>query len=90
VKQKKKKRSANHYSLNGSFAAPNGVVFEFAPDAVGDGLFAAFRGISSTGRYNLGEVPLRHAPPAADFQAYARPAPRVPGERGVVSVLRLQ
>ncbi len=33
-----------HVSLNGSFAAPNGVVFELAPDAVGDGLFAAFSG----------------------------------------------
>ena len=32
---------------------------------------AAFSGISGTVRYNLGEVPFRHAPPAADFQAYA-------------------
>ena len=37
-----------HVSLNGSFPAPNGAVFEllgavfeFAPDPVGDGLFAA-------------------------------------------------
>ena len=60
-----------HVSLNGSFAAPNGDVFQLAPDAVGDGLFAAFSGISGTVRYNLGEVPFRHAPPAADFQAYA-------------------
>ena len=60
-----------HVSLNGSFAAPNGDVFELAPDAVGDGLFAAFSGISGTVRYNFGEVPFRHAPPAADFQAYA-------------------
>jgi len=59
-----------HVSLNGSFAAPHRVVFELAPDAVGDGLFAAFSGISGKVRYNLGEVPFRHSPPAADFQAY--------------------
>ena len=32
-----------HVSVNGSFAAPNGVVFKLAPDAVGVGLFAALR-----------------------------------------------
>ena len=26
-----------HVCLNGSFAAPHGVVFELAPDAMGDG-----------------------------------------------------
>ena len=60
-----------HVSLNGSFAAPNGVVFELASDAVGDGLFAAFSGKTGKVRYNLGEAPLRYAPPAADFQAFA-------------------
>ena len=29
-----------HVSVNGSFAAPNGAVFELDPDAVHDGLFA--------------------------------------------------
>ena len=71
-----------HVSLNGSFAAPHGVVFELAPDAVGNGLFAAFTGSRGKVRYNLGEEsslaarsmglrPFRHAPPAADFQAFA-------------------
>jgi hypothetical protein len=54
------------------FAAPHGVVFELAPDAVGEGLFAAFTGSSGKVRFNLGpEARFRHAPPAADFQAYA-------------------
>ena len=60
-----------HVSLNGSFAAPNGVVFELAPDAVGDGLFAAFTGSRGKVCFNLGEADFRHAPPAADFQPYA-------------------
>ena len=60
-----------HASVNGSFAAPNGAVFELDPDAVHDGLFAAFSGISGKVRYNLGEVPFKHAPPAADYQAFA-------------------
>jgi hypothetical protein len=59
-----------HVSRNGSFAAPLGVVFSLSPDAVGDGLFAAFTGRSGKVRYNLGEAPFRHAPPAADFQAF--------------------
>ena len=58
-------------SLNGSFAVPNGVVFELAPDAVGDGLFAAFSGKIGKVRFNLGDARFRHEPPAADFQAYA-------------------
>jgi hypothetical protein len=60
-----------HVSVNGSFAAPNGAVFELDPDAVHDGLFAAFSGMSGKVRYNLGEVPFKHAPPAADYQAFA-------------------
>merc|ERR1712216_75905 len=54
-------------SVNGSFAAPNGVVFRLAPDAVRDGLFAAFSGKTGQVRYNLGEVPFKFAPPSADF-----------------------
>jgi hypothetical protein len=60
-----------HVSVNGSFAAPNGVVFELAPDAVRDGLFAALTGSFGKVRFNLGESAFRHAPPAVDFQAYA-------------------
>ena len=64
-----------HVSVNGSFAAPNGVVFELAPDATCHGLFAAFSGCESDMsvkvRYNLGEVPFKHAPPAEDYQAFA-------------------
>jgi hypothetical protein len=59
-----------HVSRNGSFAAPH-VVFALSPDAVGDDLFATFTGRSGKVRYNLGEAPFRHAPPAADFQAFA-------------------
>ena len=83
-----------HQSLNGSFASPHGVVFELAPDAVGDGLFAAFTGSRGKVRYNLGEEsspaagrsmglrPFRHAPPAADFQAFAE-FPIVVADAGV-------
>ena len=60
-----------HVSVNGSFAAPNGAVFELDPDAVHDGLFAAFSGVSGKVRYNFGEAPFQHAPPAADYQAFA-------------------
>jgi hypothetical protein len=60
-----------HVSLNGSFAAPHGIVFDLAADAVGDGLFVAFSGSHGKVRYNLGEVSFRHAPPAVDFQAFA-------------------
>ena len=58
-------------SVNGSFAAPNGVVFELDPDAAGDGLFAALTGSNGKVRYNLGEAPFKHAPPATDYQAFA-------------------
>ena len=54
-----------HVSVNGEFAAPNGVVFKLAPDAVGDGLFAAFSGLKGKVRYNLGDF--TYDPPAKDF-----------------------
>jgi hypothetical protein len=57
-------------SVNGSFAAPNGVVFELAPEAVCDGLFAAITGFSGKVRCNLGEAAFKHAPPSADFTAF--------------------
>ena len=60
-----------HVSVNGNFAAPNGVVFELAPDAVRNGLFAVFSGMSGKVCYNFGEAPFKHAPPAADYQAFA-------------------
>ena len=59
-----------HVSVNGSFAAPNGVVFELAPKAVRDGLFAAITGKTCKGRCNLGEIAFKHAPPSADFTAF--------------------
>jgi hypothetical protein len=49
-----------HVSLNGSFAAPHGVVFVPAPDSVGDGLLVAFSGYSGKVCYNLGEAAFRH------------------------------
>ena len=55
----------------GIFATPHGVVFELNPDAVGEGLFAAFSGSRGNVRFNLGEARFKHAPPASDFQAYA-------------------
>ena len=55
----------------GRDAGAFGVVFELAPDAVRDGLFAALTGSSGKVRFNLGESAFRHAPPAVDFQAYA-------------------
>ena len=60
-----------HVSVNGSFAAPNGVVFKLAEKQVRNGLFAAFSDRSRKLRYNLGEAPFKHAPPAADYQAFA-------------------
>ena len=59
-----------HVSVNGSFAAPNGVVFELAPEAVRDGLFAAITGYSGKVRCNLGEAAFKHALPSADFTAF--------------------
>ena len=58
-------------SVNGSFAPPNGLVFELPPDAAApDGLFAALTGSSGSVRCNLGAAPFQHAPPSADFAAF--------------------
>jgi len=59
-----------HVSVNGSFAAPNGVVFALDPDTVRDGLFAAFTGIQGKLRYNLGAAPFTHAAPSADYKGF--------------------
>jgi len=59
-------------SVNGSFVAPNGHVFDLAPDAVLSGLFAAFSCEQGTVGYNLGEVPFKYDPPAADYCAFVK------------------
>jgi hypothetical protein len=59
-------------SVNGSFVAPNGHVFDLAPDAVRSGLFAAFSGELGTVGYNLGEVPFKYNPPAGDYCAFVK------------------
>jgi hypothetical protein len=59
-----------HVSVNGSFAAPNGLVFELVPEAVRDGLFAAITGSSGKVCCNLDEAAFKHAPPSADFTAF--------------------
>ena len=46
-------------------------VFDLAPDAVGDGLFAAFSGGEGKVRYSLGETPLKNAPPSADCVTFS-------------------
>ena len=59
-------------SVNGSFVAPNGHVFDLAPDVVRSGLFAAFSCRNGTVGYNLGEVPFKYDPPAADYCAFVK------------------
>ena len=72
-----------HVSHNGSFAAPNGVVFEFAADAMGDGLFAAFSGITGKVRFNLGGVTFKYAPPSSDFVAFSKFADEMKADEDV-------
>jgi len=57
-------------SVNGSFAPPNGRVFELDPHAVLSGLFAAFSCAEGTVGYNLGEAPFKYNAPAADYSAF--------------------
>lgn len=57
-----------HVSLNASFTAPYGIVFELEADAVRDRLFQKIGMV----RYNPGEATFMHTPPAADFQALAK------------------
>ncbi|KAJ1480849.1 hypothetical protein T484DRAFT_1809520, partial [Baffinella frigidus] len=56
-------------SVNGSFDAPNGVVFQ-RPGGFEGEMFAALSGKTGRLRYNLGDTPFAHAPPAADFEAF--------------------
>ena len=70
-------------SVNGSFAAPNGVVFELAPDSVRDGLYAAFSGSIGKVRYNLGEVSFKYAPPSPEFVAFSEFPDVMPADEDV-------
>ena len=56
-------------SLNGNFAAPDGAVFELDPEAVGEGLFAAFSAHTGMVRFNLG-ASFKFAPPSDEFAAF--------------------
>ena len=56
-------------SLNGNFAAPDGAVFELDPEAVGEGLFAAFSAHKGMVRFNLG-ASFKFAPPSDEFAAF--------------------
>ena len=57
-------------SVNGSFEAPNGLIFELTPDAAQDGIFGALSGQSGKVRCNLGQTPFKHSPPSAEFKAF--------------------
>ena len=59
-------------SVNGSFAPPNGLVFELAPHAVHGGLFAAFTGGDGELRYNLGQAPFKYAAPSSEFVGFSQ------------------
>ena len=61
-------------SVNGSFEAPNGVVFELPGGFEGE-MFAGISGETGRVRYNLGDTPFAHAPPAADFEAFCSVTP---------------
>ena len=58
-------------SVNGSFDAPNGLVFQLDANAAEAGLFPAFTGSSGTVRCNFGARPWRHQPPSPAFTAFA-------------------
>jgi hypothetical protein len=59
-------------SVNGSFAPPNGLVFELDPHAVHGGLFAAFTGERGELRYNLGQAPFKYAAPSSEFVGFSQ------------------
>jgi len=59
-------------SVNGSFAPPNGLVFELAPHAVHGGLFAVFSGGSGELRYNLGQAPFKYAAPSSEYVGFSQ------------------
>ena len=57
-------------SVNGSFDAPNGLVFELDASAAEACLFPAFSGSTGTVRCNLGDRPLLYQPPSPSFSAF--------------------
>ena len=59
-----------HLSVNGNFLPPTGCSFNLDRDAVSLGLFAALSSPTGTVRFNMGEVPFRHAPPSVDYEAF--------------------
>jgi hypothetical protein len=59
-------------SVNGSFAPPNGLVFELAPHAVHGGLFAAFTTFLGELRYNLGQTTFKYAAPSSEFVGFSQ------------------
>jgi hypothetical protein len=59
-------------SVNGSFAPPNGLVFELAPHSVHGGLFAAFSGRRGELRYNLGQAPFKYAAPSSEYVGFSQ------------------
>jgi hypothetical protein len=59
-------------SVNGSFAPPNGLVFELAPRAVHGGLFAVFTTFLGELRYNLGQAPFKYAAPSSEFVGFSQ------------------
>jgi hypothetical protein len=59
-----------HVSVNGSFNAPNGLIFELSSDDVHNGLFAAFTDVSGKLRYNLGQTSFKHAPPSSEYKGF--------------------
>jgi hypothetical protein len=59
-------------SVNGSFASPNGLVFELAPHAVHGGLFAAFSTFRGELRYNLGQAPFKYAAPSSEYVGFSQ------------------
>jgi hypothetical protein len=54
-------------SVNGSFDAPSGLVFELDAGATRGGLLPAFPGTRGTVRCNLGGRPFLHPPPSPAF-----------------------
>ena len=59
-------------SVNGSFEAPNGHLFDLDCERVLDGLFAAFSGQKGKVRYNLDEAAWRYQPLGAEFVAFSQ------------------
>ena len=72
------------FSVNGNFDPPKGRVFDLAPEAVGDGLFAIFSDEGSGAyRYNMGEAPFKF-PPEQSKHTGAQGAGKGGGDGGSV------